>query len=308
MSDYIYSDQLLLSFITRLMPRGVETLFGGASSDDEDAFFAGDSDGSRSDSDNESVSESEFSASDASPWPSSSAASVVNLTSSPPAAAAASASAGAVQTVADDDDDDIQILTEAEAAAEVAAAARRLLEDPSAASRKRKRPLVETKAEPTECTICCEDCTIVGRHRLVALRCGHLFGKKCIERWINEKRTCPNCSAPLRRTDICPLFSDHVAVVDNSGLEDMTVKYEEEKKKSTRLETEVATLKKLLDAKTKESITMKQSLANYRHGVANMQTRLDRYDRAYAASQAKRGGQAVATSANGVTMTPQLTK
>lgn len=55
-----------------------------------------------------------------------------------------------------------------------------------------KRPRVEDvaaaaallKPQPTECTVCYDPCTITGRHRLVSLKCGHLFGKKCIERWV----------------------------------------------------------------------------------------------------------------------------
>lgn len=65
---------------------------------------------------------------------------------------------------------------------------------PTALKRGRKRlrsavkaspaPMIVTKAQPTECTICYDPCMISGRHRLVALKCGHLFGKKCIERWV----------------------------------------------------------------------------------------------------------------------------
>lgn len=46
---------------------------------------------------------------------------------------------------------------------------------------------VVTKPEPTECTICYDSCTISGRHRLVSLKCGHLFGKKCVERWVQVR-------------------------------------------------------------------------------------------------------------------------
>lgn len=57
-------------------------------------------------------------------------------------------------------------------------------------SRKRLRadapvkPTIVYRPQATECTICYDGCTISGRHRLVALKCGHLFGKKCIERWV----------------------------------------------------------------------------------------------------------------------------
>ncbi|KAF1779303.1 WD40-repeat-containing domain [Phytophthora cactorum] len=242
------------------MPRSIDDLLFGASSDEEDAGdYAGYS--GSSDDDDSSDSESEYNV-----------GSFAQQHSSANLALPSANTANTAQTfaAAENDDDDVQILSAAEAAAEVAAAARRALEDPNT-SRKRKRPMVETKPEPTECTICCEDCTIVGRHRLVALKCGHLFGRKCIERWISEKRTCPNCSAIVRRTDICLLFSDHVAVVDNAGLEDMTNKFEEEKKKSSKLEKEMTGLKKQLQARAREATRLSAELARFKKAIADMQ-------------------------------------
>lgn len=79
-------------------------------------------------------------------------------------------------------------------------------EQPPPVPRKRVRPVVELtdgdasakpavvlKAQPTECTICYDPCMISGRHRLVSLRCGHLFGKKCIERWITVRSCAHSC-------------------------------------------------------------------------------------------------------------------
>ncbi|GMF10817.1 unnamed protein product [Phytophthora lilii] len=255
------------------MPLTVDDLLFGPASSDED--FAGDSNSSDDDSDSDADS-GEFSA-----------AAVVNL---------ASPSAGVSQTLADDDDDDVQILTPAEAAAEVAAAARRAIEDPNA-GRKRKRPLVETKPEPTECTICCEDCTMAGRHRLAALKCGHLFGKKCIERWVSEKRTCPNCSAVVRRADICLLYSDHVAVVDNSGLEDMTSKYEAEKEKCTKMEKEMQTLKQQLEAKTNEAMRVNAELAKYKKAMINLRCHMQQMSANATMTPTNSNGQAVANAA-----------
>uniref|UniRef100_H3HAS4 RING-type E3 ubiquitin transferase n=1 Tax=Phytophthora ramorum TaxID=164328 RepID=H3HAS4_PHYRM len=229
------------------MPQWADILFGAASSDD-------------SSSSSSSESELDVEVSD----------SVVDVASPSPSPHVASAAVADD----DDDDDDIQILTEAEAAAEVAAAAQREAEDPNA-SRKRKRPRVETRPEPTECTICCEDCTIVGRHRLVALKCGHLFGRKCIERWVSERHTCPNCSARVKRTDICLLFSDHVAVVDNAGLEDMTKKFEEQRQKCTKLEKDIASVKQQLETKTTEAARMQGELAKFKKFYADVRYKLE---------------------------------
>ena len=38
------------------------------------------------------------------------------------------------------------------------------------------------------CTICLEPCL-----NGVEIECGHIFHKKCIEKWTSFKKTCPNC-------------------------------------------------------------------------------------------------------------------
>lgn len=42
------------------------------------------------------------------------------------------------------------------------------------------------------CAICFEEWTNAGEHRLAALRCGHLFGYSCIQRWLKgQVGKCP---------------------------------------------------------------------------------------------------------------------
>nr|CCA27258.1 conserved hypothetical protein [Albugo laibachii Nc14] len=94
--------------------------------------------------------------------------------------------------------------------------------------------------KPSECSICYEPCTKTGKHRLSALKCGHLFGKKCIERWIRERRTCPNCNVNIRKADVYPLYSDHIAVVDNSGSEELRQNLLMEKSRRLEAETELS--------------------------------------------------------------------
>lgn len=45
----------------------------------------------------------------------------------------------------------------------------------------------------------------------------------------------------MRKADIRPLFSDHVAVVDNSGVEDMKAKYEAEKSRRIQVPNDPTT-------------------------------------------------------------------
>jgi hypothetical protein len=42
-------------------------------------------------------------------------------------------------------------------------------------------------SQATECLICTEPCFATGTHRIVSLQCGHLFGKNCIENWLQVR-------------------------------------------------------------------------------------------------------------------------
>lgn len=62
--------------------------------------------------------------------------------------------------------------------------------------------------EGTLCTICFENWTSHGHHRLVVLRCGHLFGYHCIDRWLRSgHKRCPTCNAAANRKQINPVFA-----------------------------------------------------------------------------------------------------
>jgi len=49
------------------------------------------------------------------------------------------------------------------------------------------------------CSICFEEFSTISNHRIVALACGHLFGKSCIEDWIKfeERKRCPECNETI---------------------------------------------------------------------------------------------------------------
>lgn len=100
---------------------------------------------------------------------------------SEPAAAAANGGSG--------DSDEAELMVVERPQATALKKGRKRLRSAVAAS---PAPMIIIKAQPTECTVCYDPCMISGRHRLVALKCGHLFGKKCIERWVLV-RSCLMC-------------------------------------------------------------------------------------------------------------------
>jgi hypothetical protein len=74
----------------------------------------------------------------------------------------------------------------------------------------------------SECTICMEPFSVSGKHRVVALRCGHLFGRGCITSWIDSKSNagCPLCKEKVRKRDLRNIYSVTVTAVQDDGLAD----------------------------------------------------------------------------------------
>jgi hypothetical protein len=69
-------------------------------------------------------------------------------------------------------------------------------------------PLKAMDDENEDCLICYENFTQTGEHRVVCLKCGHLFGKKCIEQWIKEKKKCPTCNVVSQLIDIRVIYGN----------------------------------------------------------------------------------------------------
>ncbi|XP_001992884.2 E3 ubiquitin-protein ligase RNF6 isoform X2 [Drosophila grimshawi] len=48
------------------------------------------------------------------------------------------------------------------------------------------------------CTVCLSETSFLGKHRLVCLPCGHIYGKNCIVHWLEQQKNCPQCRKPSR--------------------------------------------------------------------------------------------------------------
>ncbi|XP_039112377.1 E3 ubiquitin-protein ligase RFWD3 isoform X1 [Hyaena hyaena] len=76
--------------------------------------------------------------------------------------------------------------------------------------------------EGDTCTICLEYWTSAGDHRLSALRCGHLFGYKCISKWLKgQARKCPQCNKKAKHSDIVVLYARNLRALDTNEHEQM---------------------------------------------------------------------------------------
>ncbi|XP_017087632.2 E3 ubiquitin-protein ligase RFWD3 [Drosophila bipectinata] len=95
------------------------------------------------------------------------------------------------------------------------------------------------------CPICLDSWEMSGDHRLVSLRCGHLFGEACIRRWLNESqrqssvKVCPQCKTKASYRDIRHLYAKRIQMVDTEIKEQLEI----ERRRTQTLTTELATAK-----------------------------------------------------------------
>ncbi|KAK2146141.1 hypothetical protein LSH36_629g01055 [Paralvinella palmiformis] len=121
------------------------------------------------------------------------------------------------------------------------------------------------------CPICFDQWTNSGQHRLVSLRCGHLFGQSCIERWLSgQSGKCPQCNKRARRRDIRVLYAKSLKVADTSEKDEAVRQLEKERKSRQEAELQAAQTRLLLQMARDECHRLadeinrhKQQLAHY---------------------------------------------
>lgn len=72
------------------------------------------------------------------------------------------------------------------------------------------------------CPICLDTWGNTGEHRLVALRCGHLFGSLCVEKWLKaqkiKERSCPTCKTRASLRDLRYIYARRLVAADTSQI------------------------------------------------------------------------------------------
>ncbi|CAG9122970.1 unnamed protein product [Plutella xylostella] len=72
------------------------------------------------------------------------------------------------------------------------------------------------------CPICLDAWGNSGDHRLVALKCGHLFGSKCVERWLRAQaqkdRSCPTCKSKATVRDLRFIYARRLVAADTAEI------------------------------------------------------------------------------------------
>ncbi|CRK87530.1 CLUMA_CG001330, isoform A [Clunio marinus] len=121
-------------------------------------------------------------------------------------------------------------------------------EENSVAKRKRRRttpvPISNKEDEDDDgatCTICLDNFQSAGIHRVISLKCGHLFGESCIKRWIKEcahPKCCPQCKTKANARDIRFIYASKIRVFDNSREHDLELQIQNLNEEKKRLASE----------------------------------------------------------------------
>lgn len=127
------------------------------------------------------------------------------------------------------------------------------------------------ESEGDTCTICFEVWTTAGEHRLAALRCGHLFGYTCIQRWLKAQSPaakCPQCNKKAKRSDIVLLYAPKLRALDNSEQESLKKSLQQEQDRRKKAEVESANYKIKLQAVTSQYGQAQKELQELRALIA----------------------------------------
>ncbi|KAJ0169379.1 hypothetical protein K1T71_014966 [Dendrolimus kikuchii] len=95
------------------------------------------------------------------------------------------------------------------------------LEGPPAKVRK----IEVDESDGETCPICLESWGNSGDHRLVALKCGHLFGSSCVERWLKalplKVRSCPTCKTKATMRDLRHIYARKLVAPDTTQITEL---------------------------------------------------------------------------------------
>ncbi|XP_018427940.1 PREDICTED: E3 ubiquitin-protein ligase RFWD3 [Nanorana parkeri] len=137
--------------------------------------------------------------------------------------------------------------------------------------------LITEEEEGDTCTICFEPWTNAGQHRLSALRCGHLFGFTCIDRWLKGGAAkCPQCNKKAKRSDVVVLYARTLKALDTSEQERMKSSLEKEHSLRKKAELESAQCRLQVQVLTDECGKLRKQIQELKmlmaqHGTSSSQ-------------------------------------
>ncbi|BHF60212.1 RING finger and WD repeat domain-containing protein 3 [Sparganum proliferum] len=129
--------------------------------------------------------------------------------------------------------------------------------------------------ESETCPICFESWTTSGAHRICCLRCGHLFGKSCILKWLATQGRvgkCPQCNAKAQSKDIRVLFCKKIKAVDTTDRDRALTDLDLERKLRRKLELELSEFKFKYQVASDDAGRLRDELASVRAVMSALKT------------------------------------
>ncbi|XP_013408860.1 E3 ubiquitin-protein ligase RFWD3 [Lingula anatina] len=123
------------------------------------------------------------------------------------------------------------------------------------------------------CPICLEEWTTSGDHRLASLKCGHLFGHSCIDKWLKgQGGKCPQCNAKAKKADIRIIYARALKAVDTSDRDRALKELELEKEARRKAELSAAQMKMQYQNTIAECNRMREEIERQRQQLQSVRT------------------------------------
>lgn len=126
--------------------------------------------------------------------------------------------------------------------------------------------------EDQRCPICLEVWSNAGEHRLCSLRCGHLFGLKCITQWFSvaqnaSARKCPECNTKASKKDVRVLYAKSLRCVDTSEIEKLKVQLTDTTRERDMFQKQLAQYQS-------NEVIYKQQLSSFQNTISDLRKRV----------------------------------
>ncbi|XP_044732146.1 E3 ubiquitin-protein ligase RFWD3-like [Chrysoperla carnea] len=153
---------------------------------------------------------------------------------------------------------------------------KRIIGSESPESKRVKSDSDRDEDEGRTCPICFDYWTNSGKHRLCALKCGHLFGKNCVVRWLQSqnRKSCPTCKTKATMNDIRHIFAKTIIATDTVSIDNLKTELESVKSERNRLNQDVSRLNTI---NRNQQITIQQQATRI-YDLENKCTNIDKKD------------------------------
>lgn len=136
--------------------------------------------------------------------------------------------------------------------------------EPTRAAKRSYGVMISEDDDGQTCPVCLDVWTSAGDHRLCCLKCGHLFGKSCISRWLSfeKKKCCPQCNKKASVNDIRELYATKLTALDSAEKVRLEKELDEVKEQKKKVEVELTRTNLTLDSYKEEIDKLKLRISN----------------------------------------------